>query len=212
MPHALPAVTCPVGKVSMISLAESAARIGVEVVKETVAVPVVPTAELMIKSVAALATMAPTAGMLTYAATVSLLVSIFRPVAAVAVTAALAARVRPVHVTVTGPAARLDVATKLIVIALNVNFEVTGVCDVVIPHRLSACAITEPIGKVIVILFAEDCCILLDVLKEMVAIPPRPAAVLMVKVAPDIAPTAPVETYAGMVSFDVSILNPRVVV
>jgi len=178
----------------------SATRIGVEVAKEIVAVPVVPTAELMTKAVAALATMAPTAGVLTYAATVSLLVSIFRPALAVAVTAGFAASSRPVHVTVTGPAARLDVATKLIVIALNVNFEVTGVSDDVIRHKLSACAITEPIGKVIVILFPDDCCILLDVLKEMVAIPPTPAALLMVKVAPDISPTAGVETYAGTVS------------
>jgi len=50
---------------------------------------------------------------------VSLLVSIFKPVVppAVAATAACAVRVRPVHVTVTAPAARVAVDPRAMVMA-----------------------------------------------------------------------------------------------
>ena len=83
--------------------------------KEMVAVPAVPTAELMVNADAASAVTAPTAGTLTYAATVSLLVSIFKPVLVVtAVNAGVAERVRPVHVTVTGPAGSRDAACRVI--------------------------------------------------------------------------------------------------
>ncbi len=59
---------------------------------------------------------APTAGVLTKAATVSMFVLIFSPAVAVAGTASFAARVKPVHVTVTAPAASVDVVPRVIVI------------------------------------------------------------------------------------------------
>ena len=83
IPQPAPAVTCPGGKVRVtLLLVLSAEMRGVEVVKEMVAVPVVPTAELRVKADAATAVTAPTAGTLTNAATVSFHVSIFKPLLA----------------------------------------------------------------------------------------------------------------------------------
>ncbi len=98
---------------------------------------------------------APTAGTLTYAATVSLLVSIFKPVEppALAVTAALAARLRPVHVTVTAPAARLDVAPRVIVMASELYIAVPAAVvgdEMAQPEP----AVTSPAGKVSVTLLS----------------------------------------------------------
>jgi len=89
----------------------------VEVVKVIVAVPSVATALLMDKAVAASATTQPTQGTLTRVEMVSLLVSILRPAVVVAATAAFAARVRPVHVTVTAPAARVALDPRAMVMA-----------------------------------------------------------------------------------------------
>lgn len=47
-------------------------------------------------------------------------------------------------------------------------------------------------------------------MKVIVAVPPEPTALLNFKEASEIAPTADVVTYAGMVSRDVSIFNPLV--
>ena len=127
-----------------------------DVVKEMVAVPVVvPTALLRDNADAASAVTAPTAGTLTYAATVSLLVSIFKPVEppALAVTAALAARLRPVHVTVTAPAARLDVAPRVIVMASELYIAVPAAVvgdEMAQPEP----AVTSPAGKVSVTLLS----------------------------------------------------------
>ena len=98
----------------MIASVPPAVR-AVEVVKVTVAVPAEPTAEPSCNAVAALAITAPTAGVLTNAATVSLDVEIFRPVGedGLAVTAANAPRVRPLHVTVTAPAARVALPLRV---------------------------------------------------------------------------------------------------
>ena len=121
----------------------------VEVVKVIVAVPSVAAALLMVKAVAASATTQPTQGVLTYTAMKSLLVSIFKPVVppAVAVTAAFAARVRPVHVTVTDPAARAEVKTNEMPKGEYVEVETTEAGEVML-HMLLACAVTRPGGKV----------------------------------------------------------------
>ncbi len=120
-----------------------------------VAVPVAPTPLLRVKADAASAVMAPTAGTLTKAATVSLLVSIFRPVLAVAVTAAMAARVKPVQVTVTAPAAKVDDAPRVMVIASVEYADVpAAVVGDVMAHGLAAAAVTCPAGKVRVTLFS----------------------------------------------------------
>ena len=105
-----------------------------------VAVPVVPTAELRVKADAAAAVMAPTAGTLTKAATWSFHVSIFRPAVGVAVTAGFAARVRPVHVTVTAPAARVDVEARVIVI--------TSVAYIAVPAAVAGDEMAQPVPAV----------------------------------------------------------------
>jgi len=83
------AVTRPAGKDSVILLLDACAVNGVDVLNVTAAVPPTPTA-LTIWSASIEAVTAPIAGLLRYAAMVSLFVSIFKPVVpvAVAVTAA----------------------------------------------------------------------------------------------------------------------------
>jgi len=85
------------------------------VVKETVKVPVVVPAALLprLTADAATAVTAPTEGTVTKAATVSLFVSIFRPVVAVALNSAFAERVKPEHVTTTGPAGSVAVVARV---------------------------------------------------------------------------------------------------
>ena len=114
-----------------------------------VAVPAVDAPPPRVKADAATAVMAPTEGTVTKAAMVSLFVSIFRPALAVAVTAALTPRVRPVHVTVTAPAARVDVAPRVIVITSVVYADVpAAVVGDVMAHLSVAAAVTCPAGKV----------------------------------------------------------------
>ena len=115
--------------------------------------------------------MAPTAGVLTKAAMVSTDVSIFKPavVAAVAVTAAFATRVRPVHVTVTAPAARVEPVARVIAMTLEAYKDVVAVCGDKMPHKLTLCPPTTPFKKVSKILLVAAKAV--EVVKEMVAIP-----------------------------------------
>jgi len=116
---------------------------------------VAPTPLLRVKADAASAVMAPTAGTVTKAATVSLLVSIFRPAVVVAGTAALAARVSSVHLTVTAPAARVDVASRVIVIASAAYADLpAAVVGDVMAHLSAVAAVTCPAGKVRVTLLS----------------------------------------------------------
>ena len=119
-----------------------------------VARPAVPTAELRVKALAALAVTAPTAGTLTKAATVSLFVSIFSPAVAVAITAAFAARVRPEQVTVTAPAARKDVAPRVMVTASLAYAAVLAVVGDAMAQQFATHAVTSPAGKVRVTLLS----------------------------------------------------------
>jgi len=101
------------GKVNVILFAEDSSRV-VEVVNETVAAPLVPTLEL---NVNAAAVIDPTAGMVTYAGMESLDVSIFKPF--FPSIAGFAANVKPEQVTVTRPAAKSLVTTKMILSLLK---------------------------------------------------------------------------------------------
>jgi len=75
---------------------------------------------------------------------VSLLVVIFKPVVppAVAVTAAFAARVRPVHVTVTAPAARVAVDPRVMVTASEAKAAVPAVAGEEMAQPADAMAVT----------------------------------------------------------------------
>ncbi len=98
---------------------------------------------------------APTAGTETKAASVSMLVSIFKPVVAVAGKAGVATMVRSVHVTVTAPAARVDSAARVIVITLAAYADVpAAVVGDVMAHLLAVAPATCPAGKVRVTLLA----------------------------------------------------------
>ena len=87
------------------------------------AVPVFTTAVDKVKAVAAVAETQPTQGVLTYAGTVSTEVEIARPRVEVgidrAVTAFCAARVKPVHVTVTAPMAVVAPAASVILMTFE---------------------------------------------------------------------------------------------
>ncbi len=94
----------------------------------------------------------------------------------VAVTAALAASVSPEHVTVTDPAARTEVTVNVIASDVYAEVEVTEAGEL-IPHKLIACAVTRPAGKVSVILLFDACAANgVEVLKVTAAIPPAPTA------------------------------------
>ena len=107
----------------------------------------------------------------------SLDVSIFRPVDAVAVTAPFAARVSPLQVTVTGPAARLCPAPRVRVIASDAYADEIAVGGFV-EHWLPMAAVTRPAGNVRRI--ASPAKRTEDVAKDTVAAPPDPSALLIV--------------------------------
>jgi len=67
------------------------------------------------------------------------------------VTAALAARVRSVHFTVTVPAIRVAVASRLIVTTPEANADVAFVTGEVMLHLSTAFAVTISLGNVIMI-------------------------------------------------------------
>ncbi len=96
--------------------------------------------------------------MLIRAAIVSKLVSIFKPVspAVVAASAAKVASVSPEHVTVTDPAARSEVTVNVTALVAYAEVETTEAGEL-IPHKLIACAVTRPAGKVSVILLFDAC-------------------------------------------------------
>jgi hypothetical protein len=161
MPHKLIAcaVTRLAGKVSVILLLVACAVNGVDVLKVTAAVPPMPTA-VVIWNASRAALTAPMAGMLKKDGTLSVDVSIFKPVvpAAVAVTAADAASVSPEHVTVTDPAARAEVTVNVIALVAYAEVETTEAGEVM-PHKLIACVVTRPAGKVSVILLSDACAV-----------------------------------------------------
>ncbi len=95
---------------------------------------------------------------------------------AVAVTAGLAAIVSPEHVTVTDPAARSEVTVNVIVSVVYAEVETTEAGEVM-PHKLIACAVTRPAGKVSVILLFDACAANgVEILKVTAAFPPAPTA------------------------------------
>ncbi len=98
--------------------------------------------------------------MLIRAESVSNQVSIFKPVspATVAVSAANVASVSPVHVTVTDPAARSEVTVNVILLVVYAEVETTEAGEVM-PHKLMACVVTRPAGKVSVILLSDACAV-----------------------------------------------------
>jgi hypothetical protein len=168
MPHkliAVCAVTRLAGKVSVILLLEACVVKGVDVLKVTVAVFSAPTA-IPIVSASKAAVTPPIIGVLIKDGIVSVEVSIFKPVVpvAVAVTAAIASNVSPVHVTVTSPANIVEKGARVKVILLNSNFDVVVAPDV-IPHELSGFAEMKPEGNVRVILLPEDANRVVDVEK-----------------------------------------------
>ncbi len=67
------------------------------------------------------------------------------------VTTALAASVRPVHVTVTVPATRVAVVSRLIVTTPEANADVAFVTGEVMLHLSAAFAVTSVLGNVIII-------------------------------------------------------------
>ena len=89
---------------------------------------------------------------------VSLVVSIFRPnsepTVLTAATAAFAGSVRPVHLTVTDPAARAEVAVNAMLLAAYTEVETTEAGEVML-HKLMACAVTRRAGKVRVTLLLD---------------------------------------------------------
>jgi len=101
------------GKFNVIVFAEDSSKV-VEVVNETVAAPLVPTLEL---NVNAAALIDPTAGVVTNAGMESLDVSMFKP--CFPSIAGFAANVKPEQVTVTRPAAKSLVTTKMILSLLK---------------------------------------------------------------------------------------------
>jgi hypothetical protein len=110
---------------------------------------------------------------------VSLDVSIFRPVLVVAVNAACAMRVRPVHVTVVAPATRVAASARVIVMTLVVYAEVVEVVGEEIPHMLLLCALTTLFGNVRVILLVPTAAVKgVEVVNMMVAVPVVPTAAL----------------------------------
>ena len=144
----------------------------------TVAVPPNPTALLITKAVEASAVTAPTAGVLTKAATASLDVSIFRPVAEVAdaVTAPLASRYKSEHITVTDPAATFPFA--VITILFDTNDEEDGDAGDMMKHLSTPCETTRPAGNARVILSPMTREV--DVVKVTVALWPKPTALVIV--------------------------------
>jgi len=200
------------GKVSVILLAARAAS-SVDVVKDTVAVAVVLTARVNFNAVFTSAVTPPTIGVLTWATrVVDVEVSILRPVVppTVAVTAASAPSVSPVHVTVTDPAARSEVTVNVILSVVYAEVETTEAGEVM-PHRLMACAVTRPAGKDSVILLADAALVNgVVVLNVTEAVLSAPVALPIFSafnsaVTP---PTIGVLIKAGIVSMEVSIFKP----
>jgi hypothetical protein len=116
------AVTIPAGNVRVILplLGESASAIAVTVVKDTASALDAPGAlPVMDKALEAVAATHPVQAVLTYVGAVSTDVSILRPFVGfdgVGSSAANGARVNPVHVIVTGPAATVAVGARVNVI------------------------------------------------------------------------------------------------
>ncbi len=82
-----------------------------------------------------------------------------------------ATRARPVHVTVTAPAARLEPVARVIAMTFGLEEyeDVVAVCGEKMPHKFAFCPPTTPFKKVSKILLAAAKAV--DVVKEMVAIP-----------------------------------------
>ena len=116
----------------------------------------------------------PTAGVFTKAATASLDVSIFKP----AGIAMVAASVRLEHTTITGPAGTNPLKVITMLPPANADDETVG--GMVMVHLSAACAVTRVTGNMRVILSPPARA--LEVVKDMVALPPGPTALVIVSV------------------------------
>ena len=134
----------------------------------------VPGTKPEVRALEATAVTQPTQGVLTYAErSVDREVCIFIPVVpvAVAITASLATRVSPEHVTVTVPASRTEVTVSVIVSVVYAEVEVTEAGELIAHKLIAACAVTRPAGKVSVILLFDACAAnAVEVLKVTVAV------------------------------------------
>jgi len=139
-------------------------------------------------------------------------VSILRPAVppTVAVTAANAPSVSPVHVTETEPAARLEVTVNVILFDAYAEVEVTEAGEVM-PHKFTACAVTRPAGKdsdiLLLVAWAVNG---VEIVNLIVAVLSAPAALPIVS-AFNSAMTPPiigVLTKVAIVSDEVSIFKP----
>jgi len=117
----------------------------------------------------------PTAGVFTKAATASLDVSIFKP----AGIAMVAASVRLEHTTITGPAGTNPLKVITMLPPANADDEVVE-GGMVMVHLLTSCAVTRVTGNMRVIL--SPAARALEVVKDMVALPPGPTALVIVSV------------------------------
>jgi hypothetical protein len=129
---------------------------------------------LVIEANAMEAVATPTAGVFTKAATASLEVSIFKP----AGIATVAASVRLEHTTITGPAGT-NPLTAITMLPPDADDEVVE-GGMVMVHLLTSCAVTRVTGNMRVIL--SPAARALEVVKDMVALPPGPTALVIVSV------------------------------
>jgi len=138
-----------------------------------------------------------------------LVVVIFRPVGTLTVaspfTAAKALRVRSLHVTVTGPAARVVLAANVIAIALEPYTDVVAVAGEVMVHLLATAAVTRSAGNARLIFSVAAKAV--EVVNETEAVPlAATMSVLIFKADAATAvtnPTAGTSTKAAIVSLDV---------
>ena len=166
----MPAVTNPLGN-SRVTTPETGITLTVVNVRER---GLVPGTTPIVRALAATAVTQPTQGVLAYAErSDEMEVWIFKPVVpvAVAVTAAFAASVSPVHVTVTDPAARTEVTVNVIVSVVYAEVETTEAGEVTAHKLIAVCAVARPAGKVSVILLFDACAANgVEVLKVTVAV------------------------------------------
>lgn len=125
-------------------------------------------------------------------------------------TAFLAARLRPEHVTVTKPALRSLVTTKVTLSLLNDDVDL-AVVGLVTAQLLSFCDVTKPEGNVSVILLSVACAEnAVEVVKVTEAVPAGPTALLKASAfrSATTDPMAGVPIFAATVSTDVLMLIP----
>jgi len=118
------------------------------------------------------------------------MISLFVLISIPFVTAAFAAMVRPVHVTVIFPAVRVAVVSKLIVTTPEANADVAFVTGEVMLHLSAAFAVTRSLGNEISIWLPVPAAKVVEVVNEIDAVPVVPTAVLKDPEAAVMIPTA----------------------